>query len=476
MGRHGWNSGVAGTLRWRLTALLGVGVVALAVVVTLFNTLPGGGSTAGTSRDGDKVHGTPVAPGQRPRPNVGWGFTHTQYSADEGATAATDRVQRLLAGDAGLPQNQHIMGWGADNPEPVKGHYDFAAMDRRIDFVRRSGGTPVITLCCSPDWMKGGRAGVDHTDWSKAALETAPTPDHYQDFADLAATVARRYPDVRHFVVWNEFKGFWNNAKGRWDYEGYTKLYNLVYRALKKVDADIMVGGPYLVMDSVGPRQTQNASTVLKGPWGAMDQRVLDAFDYWNAHRAGADFVVVDGSSYTDDDDLLPDEFAATDKFTAVSRWVRQRTHDLPLWWAEYYVEPGDGNDGRKGWSEPHRVAVQAAGMIALAKGGTGSGFYWNPEDEKGTGCAGCLWTPTDGADGGRGLPMYDLLSRFQKAFGPGTRYETVSVAKDDAPHLRVLAGDRTVLVVNTLGRPVSAEVDGRRFDMGAYGVKWLNR
>ncbi|WP_128375624.1 GH39 family glycosyl hydrolase [Streptomyces cavernae] len=473
MGRHGWNSGAR---RWRLTALLGVGAAALALVLTLINTLPSsGGSQAGTTPDGDKVYGSPSVPAERPDPEVGWGFTHTQYSADEGDSTATARVEGDLSRQP-LPQIQHIMGWGAGNPEPVKGRYDFDEMDSRVDFMRKSGGTPVITLCCAPDWMKGGKSGVGNTDWSQAALETAPDPAHFQDFANLAATVAKRYPDVRHFVVWNEFKGFWNDAEGRWDYEGYTKLYNLVYKALKKVDKDILVGGPYLVMDSLDPRQKENASTALKGPWGVMDQRVLDAFEYWNKNKAGADFVVVDGSSYTKDDDLLPDEFAATEKFTAVSRWVRERTGDLPLWWAEYYVEPADGNDDRKGWSEARRVAVQASGLIALARGGTTSAFYWNPEVKSGRSCAGCLWTPTDGADGGRPLPMLGLLSRFSEEFGPGTEFEAVSVAPDDRPNVRVLADDDIVLVVNTLDRQISAQVDGRRFDMKAYEVKWLKR
>jgi hypothetical protein len=388
--------------RWRLTALLGVGVAVVALVVTLVQTLPGGASTEGTARDGGTVHGTPATPRYGDEPNVGWGFTHTQFSADEGSGAATDRVASALSRGGGLPQDQAIMGWGADNPEPVRGRYDFEAMDRRIDFVRASGGTPVVTLCCAPDWMKGGEPGVDATDWSQAALETAPDPGHYDDYAALAATVARRYPDVRHFVVWNEFKGFWNDAEARWDHEGYTKLYNLVYRALKKVDRDIMVGGPYLVMDSVDPR-AHEASKVLTGPWGALDRRTVDAFRYWNEHKAGADFVVVDGSSYTRDDELLPDEFTATRKFTDVSRWVREQTGDLPLWWAEYYVEPADGDDEREGWSEARRVAVHATGLIALAEGGTTSAFYWNPENEKGTACAGCLWTPTDADRGGAG-------------------------------------------------------------------------
>ncbi|WP_327357210.1 GH39 family glycosyl hydrolase [Streptomyces sp. NBC_01304] len=469
MGRHGWNSGAR---RWRLTALLGVGVAALALVLTL-STLPDGkGSTEGTTPDGAKPHGTPSVPAGKPDPELGWGFTHTKNSADEGEQPAIERAGKLLSATP-MPQLQHLMGWGSDNPEPSPGAYDFEAMDRRIDFIRASGGTPVVTLCCAPDWMKGGEAGKDKIRWDQ--IEVAPVRAHYKDFAKLAAVVAKRYPDVRHFVVWNEFKGFWNSAEGRWDYEGYTELYNLVYKELKKVDEDIQVGGPYLVMDSLNPRQDEGASNELKGPWGSADQRVLDAFEYWNEKKAGADFVVVDGSSYTVDDELVPDEFKATDKLTAVGKWVREKSGGLPLWWAEYYVEPGDDDDDRDGWTEPHRLAVQASGMMAMAKGGATTGFYWNPQ-KKGTKCAGCLWRSTELADGGSELPMLGLVARFGKEFGPGTEYEKVAIAADDVPNVRVLADDKAVLVVNTLDREIDAKIDGKRFTMPGYGVKWLER
>ncbi|SDJ94354.1 xylan 1,4-beta-xylosidase [Streptomyces indicus] len=468
MGRHGWNSGAR---RWRFTALLGVGLAALALVLTLSNLPDGNGSTAGTTTDGDKVWGSPTIPTDRPKAELGWGFTHTEHSADEGEDAAVGRAEKLLAGPR-LPQVQHLMGWGSDNPEPSPGRYRFGEMDERMDFIRATKSTPVVTLCCAPDWMKGGKAGVDNVDWDR--LEAAPERRHFKDFATLAATVAKRYPDVRHFVVWNEFKGFWNDAEARWDYEGYTELYNLVYRELKKVNEDILVGGPYLVMDSLDPRQTDNASDELKGDWGSADQRVLDAFDYWNENKAGADFVVVDGSSYTADDELLPDEFRATEKFTDVSEWVRERTGGLPLWWAEYYVEPGDHNDNRDDWAEPHRVAVQATGMIALAEGGTSTAFYWNPQ-KRGEDCAGCLWSSTELADGGRKLPMLGLIERFAKEFPPGTRYEDVTVALDDAP-VRVLADDEALLVVNTVDRTTKVTVDGKRLELGPYEVHWARR
>jgi hypothetical protein len=113
MGRHGWNSGAR---RWRFTALLGVGVAALALVLTLINTLPGDeGSAAGTTPDGDKVHGSPALPRGEAKPDVGWGFTHTQFSADEGSDAATKRVEERLRAQP-LPQIQHIMGWGSGPP------------------------------------------------------------------------------------------------------------------------------------------------------------------------------------------------------------------------------------------------------------------------------------------------------------------------------------------------------------------------
>ncbi|GES33117.1 hypothetical protein San01_56050 [Streptomyces angustmyceticus] len=398
-------------------------------------------------------------------PAVGWGFTHTQYSADDGTGAATTRAARLLAAHP-MPQNQHLMGWGADNPEPRPGQYDFADLDRRLALIRRTGGTPVLTLCCAPDWMKGGTAG--RTDWS--ALEKAPTPAHYADFAALAGKVAQRYPDVRHFVVWNEFKGFFDDARGRWNYEGYTRLYNLVYRAVKKVNSANQVGGPYLVMDSYVPGDDTYASA-LKGPWGSVDRRTLDAFAYWNRHKDGADFLVVDGSSYSKDNRYAPDAFAATRKFADVGRWLRKES-GLPLWWAEWYVEIPDGNDGRAGWSERRRTATQATALIEMASGGAGSGFYWNPET-RGAHCPGCLWTSTARDDGGAALPMMDLLSRFSRAFPPGDRPQDLDTG---GTAVRGLADARTALLVNTADRSAATTVDGKRVTLDGYQVRWIDR
>ncbi|MGP8302850.1 xylan 1,4-beta-xylosidase [Streptomyces inhibens] len=449
MRRHGGE-------RQSTTFVIAAGVALLALLLVMCS-LPGG--------DEDRDAKGPL-PSPAAKPAVGWGFTHTQFSADHGTDPSTARAAQLLAAHP-MPQNQHLMGWGADNPEPSPGRYDFADLDRRVALIRHTGGTPVLTLCCAPDWMKGGAAG--RTDWS--TLEKAPDPAHYADFAALAGKIARRYPDVRHFIVWNEFKGFFDDGKGRWNYEGYTKLYNLVYRELKKAGGGNQVGGPYLVMDSYVPGDDTYASA-LKGPWGSIDQRTLDAFGYWNRHKAGADFVVVDGSSYSKDDRYAPGPFTAARKFADVGRWLRKES-GLPLWWAEWYVEVADENDGsRSGWSERKRTAAQATALIEMAAGGATSGFYWNPETED-EDCPGCLWTSTERDDGGRKLPMMDLLARFSRAFPPGSRPHDLDSGRTK---IRGLADDRTALLVNTSDRRGTVAVDGKDVTLEGYEVRWIAR
>ncbi|WP_372406154.1 xylan 1,4-beta-xylosidase [Streptomyces luteireticuli] len=455
MGRH------EGKGRRPFTALFGAcGAVALAALpLTVASGRPGGGASPEGVRNDDDV-----------RP--GWGFTHTQHSADHGAPEATRRAAGLLSLRP-LPQNQHIMGWGAENPEPAPGRYDFEALDERVALMRATGAVPVLTLCGAPDWMKGGRKG--RTDWSR--LETAPDRRHYKDFARLAGTIARRYPDIRHFLVWNELKGFWDDRRNRWNYEGYTELYNLVFAELKKQNPRSLVGGPYVVVDH-DPPGDEDRSPELRGPWGGLDRRSADVVRYWNAHKAGADFVVVDGASYTREGHrTIPDEFAATGKFADVTRWLRGVT-GLPVWWAEWYVEPPAEDDrpgGRDGWSEQHRTAVQATALMQLASGGASAAFYWNPQRTGGD-CPGCLWRSTHLRDGGEELPMARLLRRFAREFPPGSAFRPVSATAGHGARIRALADDAAVLVVNTERRPVAARVDGQSLSLSPYEVRWLGR
>jgi len=149
------------------------------------------------------------------------GVTHTRHSLDpHEPDAARHRGVAILGDHGAVWQNHHLMGFGTLNPEPAPGTYDWESLDRRMRLTDETGGRVTLTLCCAPDWMKGGAPGT--TDWTR--LEDDPLPEHFADFAALAAAAVQRYPQVERVLVWNELKGFYRTDLNRWDQEGYTAL------------------------------------------------------------------------------------------------------------------------------------------------------------------------------------------------------------------------------------------------------------
>jgi hypothetical protein len=329
------------------------------------------------------------------------GVTHAQHSLDAWHDAsAVASGRRLLQAVPGTFQNQHLMGWGTLNPEPSPGVYDWRSLDKRMKLARDTGGTPVITLCCSPDWMKGGKAGT--TDWSK--LEVAPKPEHYDDFARLAAETARRYPDVLHFQVWNEMKGFWSSTLNRWSYEAYTDLYNQVYVALKEVNPAIQVGGPYVVMASWKNNIGGGRTSAVQGPWGMVDQRALDVVSYWLEHAVGAEFLTVDASTVVTNVGYLVSPEESLAKFAAVDDWLRART-DLPIWWSEFKPVPAFGSHH---FTPEREAAIWTASMKVLEESGAAVALLWQPQGA--TNHTG-LWTDVSKVGGGQPTRLYDALT-----------------------------------------------------------------
>ncbi|GAB3578920.1 hypothetical protein GCM10027445_46750 [Amycolatopsis endophytica] len=262
------------------------------------------------------------------------GVTHAQYSLDSWLTPGQRESGEQILGATPMLQNQHIMGFGVGNPEEVPGRYDWSRLDERMDLIGRTGGTPVITLCCAPDWMKGGAVGT--TNWDD--LAAAPLRSHFADYARLSAEVAQRYPQVRHFQVWNELKGFWDDETGTWDAAAYTDLYNQVYDAVKEVRPDALIGGPYVVLTSWSSAGATDHPSDLRGPYGVVDQRSLDVVEYWNEHKHGADFVALDASTGTRDKGLITTPDQASRIYADATRWAHTLT-GLPVWWSEFYPE-----------------------------------------------------------------------------------------------------------------------------------------
>lgn len=379
------------------------------------------------------------------------GVTHTQYSLDAAGAdlQAIARAKALLKG-ACRYQNQHIMGWGADNPEPSPGVYQWATLDSRLRLIHSMDATPVITLCAAPDWMKGGQAGK--TDWSK--IEVAPLPEHYGDFAALAAQVARRYPDVLHFQVWNEFKGLWDAAHNNWDYVHYTELYNKVYDALKVVNPKIQVGGPYLVIEGTG---SKTGGWETEAPIRARQWEVLD---YWLKHKHGADFIVLDRGLITYQDKTPYSEAqkaGLTHWFGDIARQVRARTN-LPIWWAEFY-SVGD---------TPAAVAaMHASAMLHMLKNGTSVALLWNPMETHEVNNA--LFSNVRQPGGGLPTPYYAAFRAFHTDFGPGT---PLVKAVSASPDIEVLASPKKTILINKRAVPVSVRLNGRLLTLAGEEVR----
>lgn len=392
------------------------------------------------------------------------GVTHTRYSLDTVEGEAKSEViarGKTLLGQAAHFHNVHLMGWGTMNPNPAPAVYDWASLDKRMAMVRStSGAVPVITLCAAPDWIKGGEPGK--TDWSK--IEVAPVPEHYQDFADLAAVVARRYPDVRYFQVWNEFKGLWNAALGNWDYEKYTRLYNGVYDALKAVNSQIKVGGPYLVIEGTGGNKGP-AGDATGRPLSPRNQAVLD---YWLRHKRGADFVVLDRSvkSYHDKNTYSTGEvMALTHWFGDVAHQVRAKT-DLPVWWAEYYADVPEGGPAAL-------AAAHASALGHMVRNGVAAALLWQP---MATGeVPHALFTDARQPDnnGARPLPYWHVLRAFHVHFGPGARLVRVTVSN---PVVEALASAQKTLLINKRAAAVAVCVNNAApVTLAGYDVRLIN-
>ena len=185
---------------------------------------------------------------------VGYDYTQNSHlpSFAGGDPTAVASAKSLLTSMATF-QNAFLMGWGTDDPEPYPGTFAWSSLDSSVEVMGSTvlASRRMITLASAPGWMKVGGASQE---WN---MNAAVDPSHFQDFANLAADVAQRYdgthigangqllPRVDYFDVWNELKGFWTSSGDTWNYQSYTEMYNDVYKAIKAVRPDALVGGPY---------------------------------------------------------------------------------------------------------------------------------------------------------------------------------------------------------------------------------------
>ena len=126
--------------------------------------------------------------------------------------------------------------------------YSFFNSDRIIDFLLSIDMRPFLELSFMPTALASGGKTV-----FRYRGNVTP-PRHYREWATLVGRLVKHWVDrygvkeVRHwfFEVWNEpnLKAFWTGTR-----QDYFKLYRDTVRAIKRVDADLQVGGPATARD-----------------------------------------------------------------------------------------------------------------------------------------------------------------------------------------------------------------------------------
>lgn len=363
----------------------------------------------------------------------------------QNATAKANAEALLSA--ATTYQCRNIYGWGLGNPNPSAGVYQWSDLDTAVTELRLLG-TPVLTLCCAPGWMTAAGTTTD----TEPDYSAAPTSAHYSDFATLATQIAQRYTDILYYQVWNEIRGF------NWNITEYTTFYNAVYSALKAVNSNIQVGGPYInVMGGFHVDSGTDSAPIP--PWQ------VDVLDTWLTNKTGADFINVD-YSLVDYNAAVPPLWqiiAKAGNFANIVAQVKARPNygGQPVWWAEDYF---DVQQERLAYApNDFQGACLTAMLINELTGGSAVSLRWSPggdnDQVSGQPNIQSLFTDTRVSGGGQPYPAYYGYKAIHDHFGPSTPLVQLT---SSSQNVIGIASASKILLVNTSDAAQTVTVNGK--------------
>ncbi len=233
---------------------------------------------------------------------------------------------------------QYTIRWDAvapnkpiDPSNPSDPVYQWPAeLDHAIAEADKYGIKVSVMLIGAPRWANGGR------DWQWA-------PKKPKDFATFAAAASRRYPRVRHWMIWSEpTKGSnWQPLepdegkplRGAKELEGprrYAQLLDRTFVALKRVtNANRVIGGNTFTVGTVAPFRWIRA---LKLPNGRRPRMDMWGHNPFSARKPKLNDVPL-GSGFADFNDL--DQLAKRlDK--AFKKGPRKKQRHMKLFLSEY--------------------------------------------------------------------------------------------------------------------------------------------
>ena len=361
------------------------------------------------------------------------GVTHTGTDWSRWSDpVSVARAESLLREGAITWQSQGVVGSGgmwlpSKTPPTTPGGYDWSSLDYRVQAMRNASavrGRMVLRLFDAPQWM-------DDPNATKRGLIA---PDHFADFAEFCGQVAARYPDVGHFLVWNEMDGFisgsdWNAPCPNMTMNGpsYTELFRLVSRAVKAKNPSAKVGGPYVPISSA--QCDPGAAGEVSGPWGAVNKGVLDFIKYFVEHAAGDfDFFAMDGhlaykrvrlNGTSFSPPATADPRNSTEIFPAITAWVRESSGlraEVPIWWAEMYPVPcfdTTAYEDNRSWPVEEQLAVYTKAVKEISAPELGVEVFLNWGAEANSNCFAAMYNDTKLPGGGYPTPFYDIARKF---------------------------------------------------------------
>jgi hypothetical protein len=173
-----------------------------------------------------------AAPDARPSPEIRYGIQDDAWLlGGPGSYASRLRLLKSLGVDVvriNLRWNETARRRPARPRKHTDRAYRWNAADALLNGLRAHGISAVVTLVGTPRWANGGRG----PSW-------APTDPN--DFARFAHAAVRRYPQVRHWVVWNEPNKDWSLRPTT--PATYVRLLNAAYTAIKRVNPRDRVAG-----------------------------------------------------------------------------------------------------------------------------------------------------------------------------------------------------------------------------------------
>jgi hypothetical protein len=213
-----------------------------------------------------------VPPNPAPDTPAGKLFGFNDNSIRARQISAADSA-RLTAG-AGANVQRLAFDWRWAEPE--RDTYRLSDYDAIYREMTARGVRPLFILIYAPSWALDPSEACDQ--W-RADCRVPPGRAHYGEWREIAALIARRYPDAAGLEVWNEPNelSFWRPAP---DPARYAEILREAYDAVKAVNPALpIVGG---AMTNRQAREGANIAmgTFLQGVYRAGGRGHMDAIGF----------------------------------------------------------------------------------------------------------------------------------------------------------------------------------------------------